>query len=230
LQRVEQARCLGMVAQAINGKLDSLSVLRVEHNGVQCKTQAAIEAALFPINKAKVHSSEDNDFLQPPLVDIFRYRGNEAIENQVVLQGTYVPPVLASCHAKFFLSQCTLPDDLPLSDTAISAADHSTTWRKAKEATTGGKSNLTFAMYNAAVAKQTDPLLAQFDGSQRSLSYANSYSFRRWKFGVDDNGAISPVIQSTNQSRVLSSRPRTDVRPKGKDTGSNAEHNVERKR
>jgi len=45
-----------------------------------------------------------------------------------------------------------------------------------------------------------------------------------------DNGTISPVIQSTNQSRVLSSRPRTDVRPKGKDTRSNAEHNVERKR
>jgi len=45
-----------------------------------------------------------------------------------------------------------------------------------------------------------------------------------------DNGAISPVIQSTNQSRVPSSRSRTDVRPKGKDTRSNAEHNVERKR
>jgi len=45
-----------------------------------------------------------------------------------------------------------------------------------------------------------------------------------------DNGAISPVIQSMNQSRVPSSRPRTDVRPKGKDTRSNAEHNVERKR
>jgi len=46
---------------------------------------------------------------------------------------------------------------------------------------------------------------------------------------LNDNGAISPVIQSTNQSRVPSSRPRTDVRPKGKDTRSNAEHNVERK-
>jgi len=86
--------------------------------------QAAIEAALFLINKAKVHSSEDTDFLQPPLVDVFGYRGNEAIEKQV-LQGTYVPPALASCHAKLFLSQCTLPDDLPLSDTAISMADHS---------------------------------------------------------------------------------------------------------
>jgi len=64
LRRVEQARRLGMVARAIKGKLDSLSVLRVEHNGMQCKTQAAIEAALFPINKA-------NDFLQPPLVDFF---------------------------------------------------------------------------------------------------------------------------------------------------------------
>jgi len=45
-----------------------------------------------------------------------------------------------------------------------------------------------------------------------------------------DNGAISSVIQTTNGSHVLSSRPRTDVRPKGKDTRSNAEHKVERKR
>jgi len=45
-----------------------------------------------------------------------------------------------------------------------------------------------------------------------------------------DNGTISPVIQTTNGSRVPSSRPRTDVRPNGKDTRSNVEHKVERKR
>ena len=47
-----------------------------------------------------------------------------------------------------------------------------------------------------------------------------------------DNGAISPATQSTNQSRVPSStsRPRADVRPKGKDARSNPEHKVERKR
>ena len=45
-----------------------------------------------------------------------------------------------------------------------------------------------------------------------------------------DNGTISSVIQSTNQSRVPSSRQRADVRLKGKDTRSNAEHKVERKR
>jgi len=45
-----------------------------------------------------------------------------------------------------------------------------------------------------------------------------------------DNGAISSVIQSMNQSHVPSSRPRTDVRPKGKDARSNPEHKVERKR
>jgi len=45
-----------------------------------------------------------------------------------------------------------------------------------------------------------------------------------------DNGAFSPVIQTTNGSRVPSSRPRTGVRPRGKDTMSNAEHKVERKR
>jgi len=45
-----------------------------------------------------------------------------------------------------------------------------------------------------------------------------------------DKGTISSVIQSTNQSRVPSSRPRADVRPEGKDARSNPEHKVERKR
>jgi len=48
--------------------------------------------------------------------------------------------------------------------------------------------------------------------------------------GHCDNGTISPVIQTMNGSRVPSSRPRTDVRPSGKDTMSNVEHKVERKR
>jgi len=45
-----------------------------------------------------------------------------------------------------------------------------------------------------------------------------------------NKGTISSVIQSMNQSRVPSSRPRADVRPKGKDTRSNPEHKLERKR
>jgi len=45
-----------------------------------------------------------------------------------------------------------------------------------------------------------------------------------------DNGMISSVIQSTNQSHVPRSRPRADVRPKGKDTRSNPEHKLEWKR
>jgi len=45
-----------------------------------------------------------------------------------------------------------------------------------------------------------------------------------------DNGAISSVIQSTNQSRVPRSGSRADVRHEGKDTRSNPEHKLEQKR
>jgi len=45
-----------------------------------------------------------------------------------------------------------------------------------------------------------------------------------------DIGAISSVIQTTNQSRIPSSRSRTDVRPKGKDTRWDPEHKLEQKR
>jgi len=39
-----------------------------------------------------------------------------------------------------------------------------------------------------------------------------------------DEGTISSMIQSTNQSRITSSRPGTAVHAKGKDTRSNPEH------
>jgi len=45
-----------------------------------------------------------------------------------------------------------------------------------------------------------------------------------------DKGTILSVIQPANQSRIPSSRPRADVRPKGKDARSNPEHKLERKR
>jgi len=41
-----------------------------------------------------------------------------------------------------------------------------------------------------------------------------------------DKGTISSVIQSTNQSRVPSSRPGTTVHPKGKDTRLDPEHKM----
>jgi len=45
-----------------------------------------------------------------------------------------------------------------------------------------------------------------------------------------DNGTISPVIQTTNASRIPSSRPGTNVRTGRKDTRSNPEHKLEQKR
>jgi len=45
-----------------------------------------------------------------------------------------------------------------------------------------------------------------------------------------DEGAISSVIQTTNQSRVPTSRPRTVVRLKGKDARLDPEHKLEQKR
>jgi len=44
-----------------------------------------------------------------------------------------------------------------------------------------------------------------------------------------DKGAISPVIQTMNQSHIQSSRPRTVVSPNGKDTRSDPEHKLELK-
>ena len=146
---------------------------RVEHNGAQCETQAAIEAALFPINKAKVHSSEDTTFLQEPLYQTFGPRGNPELEDQV-LNGSYSPPDAAPPYAKLFLSHCTLPESLPSTDTCISTENHKLAWKKAKERTSGGMSKLTFAMYKAAASKKGDPLLTQLRTPPGTLTVAGS--------------------------------------------------------
>jgi len=108
LKRHKQARNFGRMAQAINGKLDSLQVKAVEHEGSLCDTKEQIKEVLLPVNKAKVHSSEDTNFLTSPLVQEFGYQGNEQTENAVLL-GSYVPPPLASRYSKLFLKHCMPP-------------------------------------------------------------------------------------------------------------------------
>jgi len=54
----------------------------------------------------------------------------------------------------------------------------------------------------------------------RSVEVLMSSSLLQDNSSTSDNGTISPVIQPTNQSRVPSSRPRTNVRPEGKDARS----------
>jgi len=108
LKRHEQARNLGRMARAINGKLDSLQVKVVEHDGTLCNTKERIKDVLPPANKVKVRSSEDTDFLTSPLVEEFGFQGNEQAENDV-LQGSYVPPPSTSHYAKLFLKHCVPP-------------------------------------------------------------------------------------------------------------------------
>jgi len=181
LKRHEQARNLGRMAQAINDKLDSLQVKAVEHEGSLCDTKERIEEVLLPVNKTKVHSSEDTDFLTSPLVEEFGYQGNEQTEN-AVLQGFYVPPPSASRYSKLFLKHCVAPPGLPTSDDQVSTADHCKGWKQAKEGTSGGRSRIIFAMYKA---EATDPVLAALDASQRSMGHATGFSFPQWQQGLD---------------------------------------------
>ena len=181
LTRHEQARKLGRVAKAINGKLESLQVKVIEHNGTTCDTKARIEEVLLPVNKAKVHSSESTAFLTEPLVGAFGYQGNEPLENEV-LQGTYVPPPETSRYAKLFLKHCIRPPNMPCGESQVSTADHCKGWKRAKERTSGGRSRIIFAMYKA---EAEDSLLAALDASQRSLAYATGFTYPRWKQGLD---------------------------------------------
>jgi len=198
LKRHEQARNLGRMARAINGKLDSLQVKVVEHEGSLYDTKERIEDVLLPVNKAKVHSSENTDFLMSPLVEEFGYQGNEQTEN-AVLQGTYVPPPSASRCSKLFLKHCVAPPGLPISDDRVSTADHCKGWKRAKERTSGGRSRIIFAMCKA---EATDPVLAALDAwqSQNDKSpqrpfYHVTYPLEWWE--------SSPIVPSCSPLHEL---------------------------
>jgi len=56
------------MAHAINDKLDPLQVKVAEHKCTLCDTKERIEEVILPVNKAKVHSSEDTNFMTSLLV------------------------------------------------------------------------------------------------------------------------------------------------------------------
>ena len=72
-------------------------------------TKTAIEQALFPINEAKIRSSEDTPFMQHPLTTDFGYHGNPTTIN-AVLDGTYEPPNNTDQYTCMFLCAAALPD------------------------------------------------------------------------------------------------------------------------
>jgi len=223
LKRHEQARNLGRTARAINGKLDSLQVKVVEHDGTLCDTKERIKDVLLPVNKAKVHSSEDTDFLTSLLVEEFGFQGNEQAENNV-LQGSYVPPPSTSRYAKLFLKHCVAPPGLPISNDRVSTADHCKGWKRAKERTSGGRSRIIFAMYKA---EATDPVLAALDASQRSMGYATGFSFPRWQQGLDIQLLKrSGKIGATELRTISCTEP--DQNMNNKKIGRNAMWNGER--
>ena len=54
---IENSRALGRTARYINGKLDSKSVKRIEHEGRVLTEKEEIEQVLLEVNKEKMHRS-----------------------------------------------------------------------------------------------------------------------------------------------------------------------------
>jgi hypothetical protein len=94
LLRTEDQRRLARIAKAINGKLITNGVVRMEQEGREYQTKEDIERILLPVNKTKIQASEHTSFMQDPLLKDFGYRSNRQTHDDV-LQGTY--NISASC-------------------------------------------------------------------------------------------------------------------------------------
>jgi len=183
LLRHEAQRRLARAAKQITGKLGNKSVTKVEHNGQECTTKETIEAALLPINAAKIRASDDTPFMQEPLVSEFGYLADTAAAERV-LDGTYQPPEDIDTYARLLLTEFEKATNLPDDPTQayISTEEHIQAWKKAKERTSAGPSGLHFGMFKA---NATDPELAAIDASMRSVAYTTGFAYDRWKKVLD---------------------------------------------
>ena len=187
LKRHERQRHLGRCAKAVTGKLESKSVSKVEHDGQEMTTQKDIETVLLEVNRAKTRASDSTTFLQQPMLSEFGRR-NETESAQQVLDGVYNPPDGTSNACRKLLHNLRTPHNIRIKRTKfqprrrITTDDHIRAFRKAKERTSAGMSNLHFGMFKAHTKRRK---LAEFDATLRSIAYTTGYSFKRWKRGLD---------------------------------------------
>jgi len=187
LIRTERARELGRIAKLINGKLESKSVTMCITNGQEYHAKKDIETILNTINYDKYRQCDDTPFLQEPLCSAF---GNLAQlpAADAVLAGTYHPPPLCDPYAKLLLKALKTPSAIIANPTNFSPRSQITPetnlhgWRKAKERTTAGPSNLHFGQFKA---NAEIPALAALDSSIRTFGYATGFSYSRWQKGTD---------------------------------------------
>jgi hypothetical protein len=80
---------LTRAAKSIQGKLNSKSITRIEHERQEYMMQSDVEHILLPVNEAQVHALVDTPFMGQPLIWEFGFRQNKEAHGKV-LKGTYL--------------------------------------------------------------------------------------------------------------------------------------------
>ena len=186
LKRDEEARQLARTSKKINGKLESSAVSMVQIEGQECTDQKKIETTLLHVNCEKIHASENTSFMQTPLKEEFGDTADTPAA-AAVLDGSYEPPPGTDDFAAQLLEELKVAELPPGSTsyephTRISTDEHIRGWKRAKERTSAGLSDLHFGMFKAHIKRRN---LADIDASMRSVAYSTGYSFKRWKKGLD---------------------------------------------
>jgi hypothetical protein len=180
LLRIKEQRRLGTIARAVNGKLQSKSINRIKHDGNELEVREEIERSLLQVNEDKIRASEATPFMQNPLLQDFGYNENREAHAQV-LRGTYIPPHTCSKATSVLLKNLITPTPTRTSEcncptTHITTSDHIKAWKKQKEKTAGGFSDLHFGHFKAHIQ---DPLLTAMDTSMRALLPTMAQGYRR---------------------------------------------------
>jgi hypothetical protein len=190
--RTEEARRKGQVARTITGKMQGGTVTCIHRSDIvdgvetlhECITEQEVNDTLMVVNASKYQQCDNSSFLKEPLLSDFGYLGDTP-NSEAVLEGTYIPPPGTDYFATLLIGHMGYPvgmDSTTCISDSITTEDHVLSWKRAKEYTSAGISGLHFGMFKA---QATDPDLAEFDASRRSLMYNTGNIYPRWNDGID---------------------------------------------
>lgn len=133
----------------------------------------------------RFHQARETPFASAPLLQLVGPIGTD-IGAQQILDGTFICPPGTDMwtqklikHLRYVPQASRIRNSFPLQ---LSALDHAAGWKKMKERTSPGYSQLSFAQFKAA---SLSPDLCEMDAVMSQLPYQFGFSPLRWQHGTD---------------------------------------------
>jgi hypothetical protein len=161
------------------GGTASITIQDAEGNTIDLTDKLDIEKAIVKNNKEKFEQAFHTPFLQPPLRNLFGFKGLTSAA-QAAVAGVYEPSPTLSSHIRDLLEELARPpgnNKIP-----FTTDSYRKFWKRAKQDTSCYPGALSFASLKAGA---TDNLIAEFECALTRIPIHSRYSPKRWRQMID---------------------------------------------